>query len=166
VARDLAGLEGANSTEFDPDTPYPVIATMADQEDVVAGERDMGGTMRLGLFPARLAEGSRVRELYGQDVVEERHRHRYEVNNAYRDVLEQAGLGFSGLSPDGRLVEFVELPRSMHPFFVATQAHPEFLSRPTRPHPLFSGLVRAALERSRAGSITTAPAGQRAVASA
>jgi CTP synthase len=166
VARDLAGLEGANSTEFDPDTPYPVIATMADQEDVVAGERDMGGTMRLGLFPAALAEGSLVRELYGKDTVEERHRHRYEVNNAYRDVLEQAGLACSGLSPDGRLVEFVELPRSMHPFFVATQAHPEFLSRPTRPHPLFSGLVRAALERSRAGRNATAPAGQRAVASA
>jgi len=107
-----------------------------------------------------------VRELYGKDTVEERHRHRYEVNNAYRDVLEQAGLACSGLSPDGRLVEFVELPRSMHPFFVATQAHPEFLSRPTRPHPLFSGLVRAALERSRAGRNTTAPAGQRAVASA
>jgi len=166
VARDLAGLDGANSTEFDPDTPYPVIATMADQEDVVAGERDMGGTMRLGLFPATLAEGSLVRELYGKDTVEERHRHRYEVNNAYRDVLEQAGLACSGLSPDGRLVEFVELPRSMHPFFVATQAHPEFLSRPTRPHPLFSGLVRAALERSRAGRNATAPAGQRAVASA
>jgi CTP synthase len=126
----------------------------------------MGGTMRLGLFPAALAEGSLVRELYGKDTVEERHRHRYEVNNAYRDVLEQAGLACSGLSPDGRLVEFVELPRSMHPFFVATQAHPEFLSRPTRPHPLFSGLVRAALERSRAGRNSTAPAGQRAVASA
>jgi CTP synthase len=155
VARDLAGLAEANSTEFDPQTPHPVIATMADQEDVVAGERDMGGTMRLGLYPADLAEGSLVRELYGKDTVAERHRHRYEVNNAYRDVLEQAGLRCSGLSPDGRLVEFVELPRSMHPFFVATQAHPEFLSRPTRPHPLFAGLVSAALERSRAGSVTT-----------
>ncbi len=169
AARDLAGLPDANSTEFDPDTPDPVIATMADQEDVVAGERDMGGTMRLGLYPAALAEGSLVRELYGKDVVAERHRHRYEVNNAYRDVLEQAGLACSGLSPDGRLVEFVELPRSVHPFFVATQAHPEFLSRPTRPHPLFAGLVSAALERSRArtGTVTQAvPAGQRAVASA
>jgi CTP synthase len=126
----------------------------------------MGGTMRLGLYPARLAEGSLVRELYGQDVVEERHRHRYEVNNAYRDVLEQAGLACSGLSPDGRLVEFVELPRSMHPFFVATQAHPEFLSRPTRPHPLFAGLVSAALERARTTTVAVAPAGQRAVASA
>jgi CTP synthase len=168
VARDLAGLPQANSTEFDPDTPDPVIATMADQEDVVAGERDMGGTMRLGLYPARLAEGSLVRELYGQDLVEERHRHRYEVNNAYRDVLEQAGLACSGLSPDGRLVEFVELPRSTHPFFVATQAHPEFLSRPTRPHPLFTGLVSAAIERSRAAADTddVPAAGQRAVASA
>ncbi len=150
VARDLAGLEGANSSEFDPETVFPVIATMADQEDVVAGERDMGGTMRLGLYPALLAEDSMVRELYGEQVVQERHRHRYEVNNAYRDELEKAGLQCSGLSPDGRLVEFVELPRSVHPYFVATQAHPELLSRPTRPHPLFSGLVAAALERSRA----------------
>ncbi|MGO9165036.1 MAG: CTP synthase [Streptosporangiaceae bacterium] len=150
VARDLAGLPGANSAEFDPQTADPVIATMADQEDVVAGERDMGGTMRLGLYPAVLAEGSLVRELYGTDVVQERHRHRYEVNNAYRAALEEAGLVCSGLSPDGRLVEFVELPRDVHPFFVATQAHPEFLSRPTRPHPLFGGLVAAAIERSRA----------------
>jgi CTP synthase len=150
VGRDLAGLDGANSAEFDPDGPHPVIATMAGQEEVVAGERNMGGTMRLGLYPAVLAEGSMVRELYGTDVVHERHRHRYEVNNAYRQTLERAGLVCSGLSPDGLLVEFVELPRSVHPFFVATQAHPEFLSRPTRPHPLFSGLVAAALERSRA----------------
>jgi CTP synthase len=169
VGRDLAGLEGANSAEFDPETPFPVIATMADQEDVVAGERDMGGTMRLGLYPALLAEGSLVRELYGTDLVQERHRHRYEVNNAYRDVLEQAGLSCSGLSPDGRLVEFVELPRSVHPYFVATQAHPEFLSRPTRPHPLFSGLVAAALVR--AGLVSAADpadgaAGRRATASA
>ncbi len=149
IARDLAGLDGANSAEFDPATPHPVIATMAEQLDVVAGERDMGGTMRLGLYPAVLAEGSLVRELYGADVVQERHRHRYEVNNAYRDILERAGLRCSGLSPDGTLVEFIELPRSTHPFFVATQAHPEFLSRPTKPHPLFSGLVAAALEHSR-----------------
>jgi CTP synthase len=169
VGRDLAGLEGANSLEFDPDTVYPVIATMADQEDVVAGERDMGGTMRLGLYPAVLAEGSLVRELYGTDLVQERHRHRYEVNNEYRDVLEQAGLACSGLSPDGRLVEFVELPRSVHPYFVATQAHPEFLSRPTRPHPLFSGLVAAALVRSRLQSGSGAAEGvgsRRAAASA
>jgi CTP synthase len=169
VGRDLAGLDGANSAEFDPDTPFPVIATMADQEDVVAGERDMGGTMRLGLYPAVLAEGSLVRELYGTDLVQERHRHRYEVNNAYRESLEQAGLACSGLSPDGRLVEFVELPRSVHPYFVATQAHPEFLSRPTRPHPLFSGLVAAALARSRllaAAGPADAAAGRRAAASA
>jgi CTP synthase len=168
VGRDLAGLEGANSAEFDPDCPYPVIATMADQQDVVAGERDMGGTMRLGLYPAMLAEGSLVRELYGTDMVQERHRHRYEVNNAYRGVLEEAGLVCSGLSPDGRLVEFVELPREIHPFFVATQAHPEFLSRPTRAHPLFDGLVAAALARSRAVPATDArpAAGQRAAASA
>jgi CTP synthase len=169
VSRDLAGLDGANSAEFDPDTPFPVIATMADQQDVVAGERDMGGTMRLGLYPAVLADGSLVRELYGTDLVQERHRHRYEVNNAYREILEQAGLACSGLSPDGRLVEFVELPRTAHPYFVATQAHPEFLSRPTRPHPLFSGLVAAALVRSRlvAGAEPAdAAAGRRAAASA
>jgi CTP synthase len=169
VARDLAGLDEANSAEFEPETPFPVIATMADQEDVVAGERDMGGTMRLGLYPALLAEGSLVRELYGTDLVQERHRHRYEVNNAYRDVLEQAGLRCSGLSPDGRLVEFVELPRSVHPYFVATQAHPEFLSRPTRPHPLFSGLVAAALVRSRlvpAADPADGAAGRKAAASA
>jgi len=166
VARDLAGLADANSAEFDPDTPHPVIATMADQEDVVAGERDMGGTMRLGLFPAVLADGSLVRELYGTDVVQERHRHRYEVNNSYRGVLEEAGLVCSGLSPDGRLVEFVELPRSVHPFFVATQAHPEFLSRPTRAHPLFAGLVAAARERARLLRRSEAVVGQPAAASA
>jgi CTP synthase len=110
----------------------------------------MGGTMRLGLYPAVLADGSLVRELYGEPVVQERHRHRYEVNNEYRDKLEAAGLRCSGVSPDGRLVEFIELSRGVHPYFVATQAHPELLSRPTRPHPLFSGLVAAALERSRA----------------
>ena len=150
VGRDLAGLDGANSAEFDPLSPHPVVATMADQQDVVAGDRDMGGTMRLGLYPAVLAEGSLVRRLYGAEVVHERHRHRYEVNNAYRDALEAAGLICSGLSPDGRLVEFVELRADLHPFFVATQAHPEFLSRPTRPHPLFSGLIAAALEQARA----------------
>ncbi|MBO0835468.1 MAG: CTP synthase, partial [Actinobacteria bacterium] len=152
-ARNVAGLSDANSKEFDPETPYPVIATMADQEDVIAGQRDMGGTMRLGLYPAGLAEGSIVRELYGEPVVEERHRHRYEVNNAFREQLERAGLVISGLSPDGRLVEFVELPRGVHPYFVATQAHPELLSRPTRAHPLFGGLVAAALDRSRTGRV-------------
>ncbi|MEU6749488.1 CTP synthase [Spirillospora sp. NPDC046719] len=146
AARTLAGLADAGSAEFDATTAHPVVATMADQVDVVAGERDMGGTMRLGLYPADLADGSVVRELYGEAKVSERHRHRYEVNNAYRDRLEEAGLRFSGLSPDGRLVEYVELPRENHPFFVGTQAHPEFRSRPTRPHPLFTGLVSAAID--------------------
>ena len=155
----------ADSAEFNPDTPHPVIATMADQEDVVAGERDMGGTMRLGLYPAALQPGTRVEEMYGSTLVEERHRHRYEVSNAYRTVLEQAGLVFSGLSPDRHLVEFAEL--AGHPFFVGTQAHPEFLSRPTRPHPLFSGLIAAALARSKATSGSkAASAGARAAASA
>jgi len=144
-ARNVIGLAGANSTEFDPATPYPVIATMADQMEVVAGRRDMGGTMRLGSYPAILAPETLVHELYGCLEVRERHRHRYEVNNAYRQQLEAAGLVISGTSPDGQLVEFVELPRSVHPFYVATQAHPELRSRPTRPHPLFTGLIRAAL---------------------
>ncbi|MGH8870042.1 MAG: CTP synthase [Actinomycetes bacterium] len=163
AARDLAGLEGADSAEFDDATPHPVISTMADQRDVVAGERDMGGTMRLGLYPAKLAEGSIVREVYGEPYVEERHRHRYEVSNAYRGRLEEAGLVFSGTSPDGRLVEFCELPRDVHPFFVGTQAHPEFRSRPTRAHPLFTGLVTAAVAyaagRSSARGITTGAPG-------
>jgi CTP synthase len=149
VARSLAGITDANSAEFDEKASDPVIATMADQVDVVAGERDMGGTMRLGLYPADLAEGSLVRDLYGAAKVEERHRHRYEVNNAYRGELSASGLEFSGLSPDGRLVEYIELARDLHPFFVATQAHPEFRSRPTRAHPLFAGLVAAALGRTR-----------------
>ncbi|MQA84611.1 MAG: CTP synthase [Streptosporangiales bacterium] len=147
-ARSLAGLAGANSAEFAPDTPHPVISTMPDQLDVVAGERDMGGTMRLGLYPARLAEGTLVRRLYGAGYVEERHRHRYEVNNAYRERLETAGLVFSGTSPDERLVEYVELPETVHPFYVGTQAHPELRSRPTRAHPLFGGLVAAAIEHA------------------
>jgi CTP synthase len=146
-ARHVAGLDGANSAEFDAATPHPVIATMADQREVVAGQRDMGGTMRLGRYPAKLAEGSVVREVYGEPYVDERHRHRYEVNNSYRARLEAAGLVFSGTSPDGRLVEFVELDRGRHPYFVGTQAHPEFRSRPTRAHPLFAGLVAAALAR-------------------
>ncbi len=145
AARNLANIEDAGSTEFDPETTHPVISTMADQEDVVSGERDMGGTMRLGLYPAKLAEGSLARQLYGMAKVDERHRHRYEVNNSYRDELEKVGMVFSGLSPDGRLVEYAELPVDVHPFFVGTQAHPEFRSRPTRSHPLFKGLVGAAL---------------------
>jgi CTP synthase len=149
VARDKAGLDGANSAEFDADTPHAVIATMADQLDVVAGERDMGGTMRLGSYPATLLEGSIAAAAYGTTKVAERHRHRYEVANEYRDRLEAAGLVFSGTSPDGRLVEFAELDRDEHPFFVGTQAHPEFRSRPTRAHPLFAAFVAAALERAR-----------------
>ena len=146
VARNLAGLGGANSAEFDANAADPVVATMADQADVVSGAKDMGGTMRLGSYPARLTPGSLVAEIYGATSVTERHRHRYEVNNAYRDRLEAAGLRLSGTSPDSSLVEFVELDRSQHPYMVATQAHPEFKSRPTRPHPLFSSFVRAALD--------------------
>ncbi|MEV4265906.1 MULTISPECIES: CTP synthase [Kribbella] len=149
VARNLAGLVDANSSEFDPDAEQPVIATMEEQKHIVSGTGDMGGTMRLGLYPANLADGSIVRGLYGAPSIQERHRHRYEVNNAYRDKLETAGLVFSGLSPDHELVEFIELDRSVHPYFVATQAHPELRSRPTKPHPLFSGLVAAALDRQR-----------------
>jgi CTP synthase len=146
MARNLAGLEDANSDEFDEATKHPVISTMPDQQDVVAGERDMGGTMRLGAYPAKLTSGSAVARAYGTKEVSERHRHRYEVNNAYRDRLTKAGVVFSGVSPDGHLVEFVELPTDMHPFFVGTQAHPELKSRPTRPHPLFAGFVKAAVE--------------------
>ncbi len=140
------GLAEANSAEFEPDTPHPVISTMADQEQAVAGEADLGGTMRLGAYPATLEKGSVVAQAYGSEHVSERHRHRYEVNNAYRDKIAESGLKFSGTSPDGHLVEFVELPADVHPFFVATQAHPELKSRPTRPHPLFAALISAALK--------------------
>jgi CTP synthase len=145
VLRHRAGLEGANSLEFDADTKHPVISTMADQQDIVAGKGDLGGTMRLGAYPAKLTEDSLAAEAYGQVEVSERHRHRYEVNNAYRDAMVRAGLRISGTSPDGRLVEFVELDRELHPFFVATQAHPELKSRPTRAHPLFAAFVGAAV---------------------
>ena len=155
-ARDVAGLEGANSLEFDETTQHPVVSTMADQRDVVSGDRDMGGTMRLGLYPAKLADGSVVAATYGAPYVDERHRHRYEVNNAYRGVLEEHGLVFSGTSPDGRLVEFVELPAAVHPYYVGTQAHPEFRSRPTKAHPLFAGLVAAALVRNGARQAASA----------
>jgi CTP synthase len=148
-ARNEAGLEKAASTEFDPDCPEPVIATMEEQKEIVHGEGDLGGTMRLGLYPADLKDGSVVRAAYGEARIEERHRHRYEVNNTYRDQLEQAGLVFSGLNKDLDLVEFVELPADVHPYYVATQAHPELRSRPTRPHPLFAGLVGAAIERQK-----------------
>ncbi|MEY2849963.1 MAG: hypothetical protein RI885_2630 [Actinomycetota bacterium] len=151
-ARSVTGLVGASSSEFDPGTPYPVIATMAEQVDIIA-DGDLGGTMRLGLYPADLAPGSLVAELYGADRVSERHRHRYEVNNLYRDRIADAGLSFSGVSPDGALVEFVELARAVHPFYVGTQAHPELRSRPNRAHPLFAGLVRAALDRQRSSRL-------------
>jgi CTP synthase len=145
TARHLAGMDRANSTEFDPETPAPVIASMADQVDIVAGNADLGGSMRLGAFPAVLKPGSLTAAAYGSAEVSERHRHRYEVNNAYREKLAAAGLVVSGTSPDGRLVEFIELDSSLHPYFVATQAHPELKSRPTRAHPLFRGLIDAAL---------------------
>ena len=140
------GLAEANSAEFEPDTPDPVISTMADQRDAVAGEADLGGTMRLGAYPAVLEPGSVVAEAYQSSEVSERHRHRYEVNNVYRDRIAESGLRFSGTSPDGHLVEFVEYPREVHPFLVGTQAHPELKSRPTRPHPLFVAFVGAAID--------------------
>jgi CTP synthase len=148
-ARNVAGLEDASSTEFEPDAKYPVIATMAEQREIVSGEGDMGGTMRLGSYEAVLQQGSVVAGTYGSERISERHRHRYEVNNSYRDQLSKKGLVFSGTSPDRELVEFVELPAEVHPYYVGTQAHPEFKSRPTRAHPLFSGLVAAALRRQR-----------------
>ena len=148
-ARNVAGLAGASSTEFDPDTAIPVIATMAEQVDIITSG-DLGGTMRLGLYEAQLVQGSLAAELYGSISVHERHRHRYEVNNAYRDEIGAAGLQFSGTSPDGSLVEFVELSRHDHPFYIATQAHPELKSRPSQPHPLFAGLIEASLERQQA----------------
>ena len=142
-ARNVAGMPGASSTEFVPDCEYPVIDLMPDQEDVTS----KGGTMRLGAYPCKVAEGTLAREAYGEELVYERHRHRFEVNNAYREKLHQAGLTFSGVSPDDRLVEMVELPEDVHPWFVAAQFHPEFKSRPTRPQPLFREFVRAAIAR-------------------
>ena len=147
VARNLVGLKDANSAEFDENTSNPVISTMSDQVDIVAGNGQMGATMRLGLYKADLMAGSVVAGVYGSTQISERHRHRYEVNNKYRDQIASSGLVFSGLSPDKNLVEFVELPKSVHPYYVGTQAHPEFLSRPTRPHPLFVGLIAAAIAK-------------------
>jgi len=148
AARNLGKINQANSAEFDPETKDPVISTMQNQEDIVAGNGDMGGTMRLGLYPAVLAASSLVAEIYGENEIQERHRHRYEVNNKYRDQISATGLAFSGLSPDGNLIEFVELPREVHPYYIGTQAHPEFLSRPTSAHPLFTGLIAAAIEKN------------------
>ncbi|WP_281640722.1 CTP synthase [Aurantimicrobium minutum] len=148
-ARNMAGLTDASSSEFDPETKTPVIATMAEQVDIL-NDGDLGGTMRLGLYKAALAKGSLAAQVYGSELIEERHRHRYEVNNTYRQQIADAGLSFSGTSPDGQLVEFVELPNSVHPYYIATQAHPELRSRPNNAHPLFSGLVEASLERQKA----------------
>ena len=147
AARNLAGLKNANSSEFDEKTSDPVISTMSNQVEIVAGNGQMGASMRLGLYKADLLANSVVANVYGKAQISERHRHRYEVNNKYRDQLTATGLVFSGLSPDKHLVEFVELPKSTHPYYVGTQAHPEFLSRPTNPHPLFIGLIAAAIAK-------------------
>ena len=147
-SRNVVGIDGATSSEFEPEAKNHVIATMAEQVELL-DKSEMGGTMRLGLYEAKLNKGSLVQKLYGADSASERHRHRYEVNNAYREQIAQAGLVFSGTSPDGNLVEYVELPTEVHPFYVATQAHPEFKSRPTRANPLFDGLIKAALERQK-----------------
>jgi len=140
-SRSQLGLAGANSAEFDPTTLHPVIDLMESQQDV----SDMGGTMRLGIYAAKLKEGTLARRLYGEELIYERHRHRYEVNNRYRKDLEAAGMALSGTSPDDNLVEIVEIPE--HPFFIASQFHPEFKSRPDNPHPLFSGFMAAAAAR-------------------
>ena len=147
-SRNVVGIDGATSSEFEPEAKNHVIATMAEQVELL-DKSAMGGTMRLGLYEAKLAKDSLVHRLYGSDTASERHRHRYEVNNAYRDQIEAAGMVFSGTSPDGNLVEYVELPTSVHPFYLATQAHPEFKSRPTKANPLFDGLIKAALERQK-----------------
>jgi len=155
-ARDIVGLVDASSSEFDPDTTHPVIATMAEQVEIIAGG-DLGGTMRLGLYEAALAPGSIVEEVYGASTISERHRHRFEVNNAYRSQIADAGLVFSGTNPELDLVEFVELPRDVHPYYVGTQAHPELRSRPNHAHPLFRGLIAAALERQAASRLFEVP---------
>ena len=147
-SRNVVGIEGATSSEFEPEAKNHVIATMAEQVELL-DKSEMGGTMRLGLYEAKLTKGSLVQKLYGSESASERHRHRYEVNNAFRDQIANAGMVFSGTSPDGNLVEYVELPMEVHPFYLATQAHPEFKSRPTRANPLFDGLIKAALERQK-----------------
>jgi CTP synthase len=146
-ARNVLGIADAHSTEFDPTTQSPVIDLMLDQHDV----EDMGGTMRLGVYPAKLADGSLAARMYGEPLIYERHRHRWEVNNRYRKALAEAGLAASGVSPDDRLVEMVEIPA--HPYFIASQFHPEFTSRPDHPHPLFAGLVKAALAYKQSKSV-------------
>jgi CTP synthase len=152
-ARHVVGMEGANSTEMDLETPYPVIDLLPEQKEIA----EMGGTMRLGADPIKLHEGTLARDLYGEAVVYERHRHRYEVNNQLRERLVDAGLVCSGTSPDDRLVEVTELARDVHPFYVASQFHPEFKSRPERPAPLFREFVGAAMERAREAA-ASAPA--------
>jgi CTP synthase len=147
-SRNVTGISDATSSEFDPEGKNPVIATMAEQVDKLAAS-DMGGTMRLGLYEAKLEKGSLAAEIYGSATASERHRHRYEVNNHYREQIAASGLVFSGTSPDGHLVEYVELPKSVHPYYIGTQAHPEFRSRPTKPNPMFHGLIKAALERQK-----------------
>ena len=147
-SRNVVGIEGATSSEFEPEAKNHVIATMAEQVELL-DKSEMGGTMRLGLYEAKLTKGSLVQKLYGSESASERHRHRYEVNNAFRAQIANAGMVFSGTSPDGNLVEYVELPKEVHPFYLATQAHPEFKSRPTRANPLFDGLIKAALERQK-----------------
>jgi CTP synthase len=154
-ARSIAGMEGANSAEFDPETPYPVIDLLPEQKEV----SEMGGTMRLGADPVKLHEGTRAREIFGEAVIYKRHRHRYEVNNMLRRRLEDEGLVCGGTSPDERLVEMIELPD--HPFFVASQFHPEFNSRPNRPEPLFRDFVGAAAALARERAEVGAPEGER-----
>lgn len=157
-ARNIAGLKDANSAEFDPNTPNPVINLLPEQHDVV----DLGGTMRLGLYPCRLAPNTLAKHLYEKEVIYERHRHRYEFNNAYRNLFLENGYTISGTSPDGRLVEIIELPS--HPFFIATQFHPEFQSRPSTPHPLFKGLIQAAFNNAKSGeSVTLKPSQKLAI---
>ncbi|KKW37672.1 MAG: CTP synthase, partial [Candidatus Adlerbacteria bacterium GW2011_GWB1_54_7] len=146
-ARNVAGLAGANTTEVDKDTPHPVIAIMESQKENVEKSR-LGGTMRLGAYPCSLADGTVVAQAYDKKEIRERHRHRYEVNPKYIEQLESAGLNFSGRSPDGVLMEIAELPKEKHPFFLGTQFHPEFLSRPLSPHPLFVAFLKAAGERA------------------
>ncbi|MBC7287041.1 MAG: gamma-glutamyl-gamma-aminobutyrate hydrolase family protein, partial [Armatimonadetes bacterium] len=146
-ARNVCGLDGANSKEFDEATPHPVVIYLKEQEYVTA----LGGTMRLGAYPCVIQPGTLAERLYGQLHISERHRHRYEVNNAYRKILAEHGLVISGTSPEGDLVEMIELPQHVHPFFIAVQFHPEFKSRPTRPHPLFYGFIEAALRAAGGG---------------
>ena len=140
-ARNVLGYTDANSREMDEKTPHNVIDIMEEQKDIT----NMGGTMRLGAYECTLRQGSRVLDIYKQEHIQERHRHRYEFNNAYRSALEEKGMVFSGLSPDGKLVEIIEIKD--HPFFIASQFHPEFLSRPLSAHPLFAGFVKAALQK-------------------